>query len=157
MLPSLSLVFDEAVFYGHNGVVVLADLGRYFVAYQLFYLPFRERIFVRHDEVENEVGVRRTFHHSEVVHRESRVNFLYQLADLFAQGVYMFVINDYRIHMQDNVYGEFLLYVALDAVYGVVARHYVAVGRHFDMGGGEHSARSVVMNHEVMDADNALV
>ena len=27
----------------------------------------------------------------------------------------------------------------------------------FDMGGGEHSARSVVMNHEVVDADNALV
>ena len=58
MLPSLSLVFDEAVFYSHNGVVVLADLGRYFVAYQLFYLPFRERIFVRHDEVENEVVAR---------------------------------------------------------------------------------------------------
>ena len=58
MLLSLSLVFDEAVFYGHNGVVVLADPGRYFVAYQLFYLPFRERIFVRHDEVENEVVAR---------------------------------------------------------------------------------------------------
>lgn len=112
---------------------------------------------MRHDEVEYEVGVRRTFHHSEVVHGKLRVNVLYQLADLFAQGVYVLVVNYYRIHVQNYVDGELFLYVALYAVDRVVARHYIAVGRHLYMGGGKGSSRAVVVNHEVVYADDPLV
>ena len=99
----------------------------------------------------------RAAHHAEVVQRQLRVNGADRLLHKGAHVVELSVVRHDGIIVDDKVHPQLPQGVALDIVEDVVAQQRVLAAVHLGMHAGKALAGTVIVHHEVMDAEDLLM
>ena len=109
-----------------------------------------------HNDVEDEVCVARPHDHAEIVNAAQPLNILESLLERGVFGIYLLVIGLDGIHVYSCVAAERAFQLALDGVYAVVQLEDISAAVHLGVQRDHHSARAVIVNNEVVHADDGV-
>ena len=110
-----------------------------------------------HGHVKHHVGVGDAPHHPEIVHGGLGVHHVEQAAHLLPQLVGALVAGDHGVQVDDKLNAHVPLEVPLDVVDDVVADQDVLLGGHLAVDRGKALALAVVVDGQIVDAENARV
>ena len=124
-------------------------------------LPIGKLTVKSDGNIEYQIGMCRSLHHTKIVHSNLRSRLFRKLSHDFARGNAHFVRlrigKAYGIHMNDEVYPAIFKEISLDIVYSVMRQKHILVRVHLDMDGRVKCARSVAVNDKIMHAENAFI
>ena len=112
---------------------------------------------VRHYEVKDHIAVIPAAHHAEIVQRQPRVQLRQNTGNSVADGVKLGVVGHNGIIMNHKVNLHVPLDLALDVVDAFMRRQRVEAVVHLGVGAGKAAAGAVVVDDQVVDAEDVLV
>ena len=107
--------------------------------------------------IEDQVGVGRTGDHAEIVDGNGRVDALHQRCHLVPDSGGGAVVIDQGVHMDYRLTAQLPVQLLLQIVNGVMELHDAAGGGDLGVEGDHHPAGTVIMDHQVVDAQDLLV
>ena len=94
--------------------------------------------------------------HAEIVNAAQPVNARKRLLECGVFGVYLLVVGLDGVHVDRRVAAECAFQLALDGVDAVMQLEDIAAAVYFGVQRDHHSARAVVVNNEVVHADDGV-
>ena len=137
--------------------MVLLPVRLQFALYQLAQLLLPVLHGKRQNHVKNDVCMPAAAHHAKIVDRKLGIDPLENFHHACMNPRQLLVVGDNRVVMNDQLHTEFLSHLPLQLVNSLVRVENILVVIHLHMRACKTPAGSVVVNHEIMDAENLVL
>ena len=101
--------------------------------------------------------MRRTGDHAEIMNCNSFVDYLHEFGDFFSRLHRDLIVRFNRVHMDDGITAELCRKLFFNIVYHIVRFEQILIGGNLRVKGDHPSARTVIVNDEVVKTEDPLV
>ena len=112
---------------------------------------------VRHQHIKDQIDLLSTIKHPEIMHIVFRVDFRQRVDDDLTHLVHPLVIRYNWVKVHEHCDAEFCTNLPLCAVNDLVGKQDVVVGRHLGVQRCDYPVRTVIVDDNVVNADNLLI
>ena len=113
--------------------------------------------FIGNRDVENQVGVGISGDDAKVMNEQGRVNLLCVCDGRGAKFIHQGVVGDHGIHVYRGQDVMLTFQLALDEIHHVVGFEHILRAVHLNMKGGDDSPGAIVVNHQIVHPQHAVV
>ena len=117
----------------------------------LFYLIRRKRTIIRNYYIKDQIGMRRSGNHTEIMHFQFRIQLFKKLGYLIPHLIGKVIVGDHRVHMYGGGTVQALFQFTLDIVDLIMDLQDISFSGNFRVKRDDQISRTVVMDQKIMD------